>query len=97
MSQTIAEKAEHVRQAMREPQPRDHTCHWPGCTAQCRPAQFSCTKHWFRIPPSLRARIWRAYRIGQENDGRASREYVEVVKAVQAWVREHYPATGAKA
>ena len=46
-------------------------------------------QHWFRLPPALRARVWRAYRPGQEVDKRPSEEYLAVAHDVDAWVREH--------
>lgn len=87
MSETIRDKANHVRQSMSKPQPRNHACHWPGCLRQCRPTQFACTEHWYKIPPSMRHEIWAAYRIGQEEDGKPSAKYLAVVRKVQDWIR----------
>jgi hypothetical protein len=52
---------------------------------------WGCKQHWFMLPDDLRARIWRAYRVGQEEDGRPSETYLEVAHETQAWIREHYP------
>lgn len=79
----ISEKAQHVRAAS---QTRDHRCHWPGCEVQCKPAQFSCRKHWYMLPRALRTKIWQAYRIGQEEDGSPSRHYIEVAREIQEWI-----------
>jgi hypothetical protein len=65
-----------------------HTCHWPGCKAQVPPKLWGCAMHWYRLPPHLRARIWKTYRQGQEIDKRPSEEYIEAAKAVQAWILE---------
>lgn len=78
-------KADYVR---RQKQTRDHTCHWPGCTQQVPPAMWGCRAHWFRLPKSLRDRIWATYRPGQEITMTPSREYLEAANAVQEWIRE---------
>lgn len=83
---TIADKADYVR---RQPQSRHHTCHWPGCDKQVPPAMWGCKTHWFRLPQTLRTRVWKAYRPGQETDGRPSREYLAVARDVQAWIEEN--------
>ena len=82
----IGAKVAHVKAAR---QSRTHTCHWPGCTRQVPPAKWGCTPHWFALPKALRDRIWRSYRIGQEEDLRPSETYLEAAQAVQQWIREH--------
>jgi len=67
-------------------QTRNHACHWPGCTAQVPPAMWGCKEHWFALPPPIRTKIWRAYRMGQEIDGCPSREYLEAARAAQEWI-----------
>lgn len=79
----LVDKAAHVRAA---PQGRDHQCHWPGCTKQVPPAKWGCGQHWFALPAHLRTRVWRAYRPGQELDGRPSAEYLKVAEDVQQWI-----------
>lgn len=81
----VADKAAHVRSAG---QTRRHGCHWPGCDAQVPPAMWGCRRHWFRLPPAIRNRIWRAYRVGQEQDGRPSAEYIAAAREAQAWIAE---------
>jgi hypothetical protein len=80
----MSSKVEHV---LRARQTRTHHCHWPGCSKQVPPAMWGCSPHWFKLPKFLRDAIWRTYRPGQENDGRPSREYMEVAKEVQQWIR----------
>ncbi len=82
---SVGEKANHVRAAR---QTRGHTCHWPGCDRQVPPAMWGCRSHWYALPKALRDRIWRTYRIGQEADGRPSREYLEAARAVQDWITD---------
>lgn len=79
-------KADYVR---RQTQTRPHTCHWPGCTTQVKPAMWGCSKHWFLLPRHLRNKIWATYRPGQEIDGRPSVQYIRVAQEVQLWVREN--------
>jgi len=80
---TANSKADYVRA---QGQTRAHDCHWPGCTAQVPPARWGCRRHWYALPPHLRARIWRTYRPGQERDGRVTADYVEAARAVQDWI-----------
>lgn len=82
----IGDKAAHVRAAG---QTRRHHCHWPGCEEQVPPAKWGCRKHWYKLPPRIRNAIWRAYRAGQEEDGRPSRAYIDAAQAAQAWIREN--------
>jgi hypothetical protein len=82
-------KVEHVRRAARQ-QARPHTCHWPGCTQQVPPALWGCSRHWFSLPLQLRARLWRAYRVGQEYGAAdVSPEYLQVAQEIQQWIRDH--------
>lgn len=39
-------------------------CPVPGCPNPVRPTHLACGRHWFRLPPSLRAKVWRAYKAG---------------------------------
>ena len=80
----MSDKADYVR---RQTQTRDHHCHWPGCDKQVPPAMWGCKQHWFALPASLRAKIWRAYQPGQENTMDPQPEYLEVAAEVQRWIR----------
>jgi hypothetical protein len=40
-------KADYV---LSQRQTRAHTCHWPGCGKQVKPALWGCMKHWFMLP-----------------------------------------------
>lgn len=82
----IHEKVVYVKS---QPQTRDHRCHWPGCPKQVPPAMWGCKDHWYRLPKSLRTKIWKAYEPGQEIDGRPSAEYLEVAKEVERWIYQH--------
>lgn len=83
---TIGQKVAHVKRARVV---KGHGCHWPGCTVQVPPAKWGCVMHWYKLPNFLRAQIWRAYRPGQETDKQPSREYVEIARRVQDWIREN--------
>ena len=79
-------KADYVRA---QPQTRDHHCHWPGCDKQVPPAMWGCKGHWFKLPTSLRAKVWAAYVPGQEVNGTPSARYLEVADEVQRWLKEN--------
>ena len=66
-----------------------HTCHWPGRGRVVPPRMWGCREHWFRLPLCLRARIWSAYRPGQETDKNPSAEYLQAAGAVQQWIGAH--------
>jgi hypothetical protein len=83
---SIGEKANYVRS---QGQTRKHECHWPGCTKQVAPALWGCPKHWFKLPGTLRAKIWRTYEPGQEKTMSPSEEYLAVAYEVQLWIHEH--------
>lgn len=85
---TIGEKVDYVR---RQPQTRDHHCHWPGCEKQVPPAMWGCKKHWFMLPRHLRTKIWRTYQPGQERTFTPSREYVMTAREVQDWIAANHP------
>jgi hypothetical protein len=80
----VAAKADYVRARARQA-PGNHTCHWPGCTAKVPPAMWGCKTHWFRLPNSIRTRLWSAYRPGQEIAKNPSHEYVEAMHEAQEW------------
>jgi hypothetical protein len=83
MSNEIKAKVTHVTNTT---QTRIHECHWPTCKVQVPPAMWGCRNHWYKLPKSLRDKIWETYRIGQEIDGDPSLEYLEVMKEVQKWI-----------
>lgn len=83
MTGDLFSKADYVR---RQPQRRNHACHWPGCGRQVPPAMWGCRAHWYKLPAHLRTLIWRTYRPGQEIDGRPSRDYVTAARAVRKWI-----------
>jgi hypothetical protein len=81
---TLREKRHHVRFAINDDP--THTCHWPGCTRQVKPAMFMCGSHWFKLPLNLRNEVWAAYRPGQEETKNPDRLYLETVRKVQNWI-----------
>lgn len=68
-------------------QTRKHSCHWPGCARQCPPAMWGCKEHWFKLPQTLRNKVWAAYVPGQEVTMTPSDRYVEVMGEVEDWIR----------
>ncbi len=77
-------KADYVKG---QGQTRPHDCHWPGCGKQVPPAMFMCKTHWFKLPPAIRAEIWRTYRPGQEEDMGVSEAYIHAAERAQEWIR----------
>lgn len=65
---------------------RAHRCGWPGCGRPVAPALWGCSKHWLMLPETIRTRIWRAYRPGQE-DTNASAEYIDAAEAAQFYIK----------
>ena len=69
-----------------------HTCHWPSCDKQVAPKMWGCRKHWFTLPAKLRARIWKHYRPGQEDDKQPSNEYISAARDVRNWCLKYEAA-----
>lgn len=84
---SISEKVEHVKAAKQD---RRHRCHWPGCERQVPPAMWGCKHHWYALPKNIRMRIWRAYRINQEQDRKPSDEYIAAAKQAQDWIEKNH-------
>jgi len=41
-----------------------HECPADGCTEQLDVARFACLKHWYELPPELRAKLSTTWRAG---------------------------------
>lgn len=82
------EKVEHVRAELRKGANSVHACHWPGCEQQVPPAAWGCRPHWYKLPKEIRARIWAAYRVGQETTKTPSADYIAAARAAQAWIAD---------
>ena len=89
-SLSIGQKVSYVKS---QGQTRNHHCHWPGCTRQVPPACWGCKEHWRKLPKKLRDEIWAAYAPGQEVKGTPSKEYIEVARRVQQWIKENSDAS----
>lgn len=80
----MAEKHNHVRHAG---QTRSHSCHWPGCERQVKPAMWGCYGHWKRLPARIRADLWEAYKPGQEEGAaQISPEYLVAAENARKWI-----------
>jgi hypothetical protein len=79
-------KADYVRQAMRKGRAGGHHCHWPNCERHVQPAAWGCNEHWWRLPNTIRLRIWRAFRPGQEKSKTPSAEYIAAAREAQDWI-----------
>lgn len=57
-----------------------HTCHATACNVAVPPEMWGCRRHWSMIPAHIRAKIWRAYRVGQCDDLNPSMEYCRAAR-----------------
>lgn len=87
---TVGQKAEYVRDQSKRGA-GGHHCHWPDCDKPVPPSMWGCKVHWFKLPATLRAKVWRTYRPGQEITKTPSPEYIAVAKEVQAWIFANQP------
>lgn len=88
---SVGRKADYVRDAIASGRADGHHCHWPGCDKTVPPASWGCKKHWFKLPLSLRRKIWATFRPGQEETKTPSREYVAVAREVREWIAVNHP------
>lgn len=51
---------------------------------------WGCRAHWFALPKTIRDRIWRAFRPGQEKSFSPSQEYLDAAAEAQRFIQEHY-------
>lgn len=72
----------------------NHRCHAPGCRTGVTPDRFACILHWWMLPRRLRDAIQAAYRPGQENDKRPSKQYLKAARAAYAWYLAQPPRIG---
>lgn len=85
----MANKFHHVRHAKLDPTV-SHTCHWPGCAVQIPKAMAMCRSHWESLPKLIRARVWDAYEVGQEDHPElVSQQYLDAMSAARAWAERY--------
>ena len=74
-------------------------CHARGCSVHVPPEMLMCKPHWFKVPRAIRNAVWLAYRPGQCDDMRPSREWHVAADAAIGFVarREGKPITPAEA
>lgn len=58
-----------------------HRCHARNCALLVPPGLLMCRRHWYMVPTELRRAVWSTYRVGQCDDRRPSREWLEAAKA----------------
>jgi len=61
-------------------------CRCSGCPRRASQAGWGCRPHWFRLPPDLRSRLWRADR--DEPGGRA---WSLCADEADRWIADHPP------
>lgn len=65
---------------------KGHTCHWPGCKREVKPAFWGCWAHWRQLPHAFKERIWATYQVGQEDRKDPNIEYIAVAREIQYWI-----------
>jgi hypothetical protein len=65
-----------------------HLLHAVGCGKVVAPRLLMCAEHWWMVPAALRAKVWKHYRRGQENDKLPTLEYLEAARAAIKSVAE---------
>lgn len=88
-----ATRATKVAYVKAQTQSRNHTCHWPGCERQVKPAFWGCAPHWYKLPRQLRDLIWQNYEPGQEINMNPSEGYLSASQVVQKWIRDYEAGT----
>lgn len=58
-----------------------HHCHARGCEATCPPQYLMCGKHWGMVPLKLQREVWKHYRVGQCDDKRPSKSWLDAADA----------------
>ena len=61
--------------------PTVHRCHAVECTVPVKPEMLMCAKHWRKVPRQLQRAVWKAYRVGQCDDKRPSRDWLAAADA----------------
>lgn len=61
--------------------PDEHRCHARGCAMKVAPEMLMCRRHWGMVPRRLQLAVWHAYRPGQCDDKRPSREWLGAADA----------------
>lgn len=85
----IKAKVEYVKNEVNKNKCTNHHCHWPGCPKVISAALWGCPYHWTLLPAKLRNKIWRAYNPGQEKTKTPSKEYIQIAREVQIWIKLH--------
>lgn len=70
----------------KEPLLTPHHCHARGCRALVPPEMLMCGRHWRRVPEKVQLAVWRSYRVGQCDDKRPSREWLDAATAAIGFV-----------
>ncbi len=75
-----------------------HRCHARDCEVPVRPELLMCLKHWMMVPKRIQRLVWAAYRPGQCDDKRPSREWHKAADAAIGYVArfEGRPVTQAE-
>lgn len=72
-----------------------HNCPWPGCSARVDRGLWGCAPHWSMLPPTIRRRIYGAWRHGTFSQHMATLE--EADEWIAAFLEEMTSPPGAAA
>lgn len=68
--------------------PAPPQCRWSGCGRRASRAEWGCREHWFRLPPSLRNRLWQAGIKEVAANGRPGPAWAACAAEADAWSAE---------
>lgn len=69
-------------------------CRYPQCGKGPSQAGAFCRPHWFKLPPGLRDRLWRAAQgLNLQFGGRPSAAWINVAEEADRWLAERATAT----
>ena len=54
-----------------------HHCHAKKCKVPVKPELLMCYKHWKMVPKEIQNRVWKYYRLGQCDDKKPSKEWLD--------------------
>ena len=66
--------------------PLPHTCHARDCGKPVKPELLMCFAHWRMVPRVIQHAVWAAYRPGQCDDKRPSKEWHRAADAAIGYV-----------
>lgn len=63
-------------------------CHAVDCNIRIPRGFLMCPRHWYMVPQSLRKEVWREHRLGQEETGAYTQQWVDVARKAINYVAQ---------